>query len=252
MIVRSCRRALASLTFPWFSGPCPQVEKSPLKPFLEKQLQSYFSSGFSQVYGHLLRTITTGEVDELSESVESTLFSRLKSDLSALQHEELKLELINDGADVSVQFYNAKHCYGVPISRAETRRFKYSMKQGPRSDYVDTKDCVLFILDFFNFIGASKDAKFLSSAIKYETLWVDCIMRSKMKLLVVNKQGEVLQGQRDEQEEAHLLQFEATIGKPPEKGGLFALPETINLPDVDWVLTDVDRRLDGNPYIPKQ
>jgi len=246
MLRIAVRRAASSLLFPWFSREVPAIQQEALPDKLEKAIKDTFSDGFSQVYSHILRTLVAGRLDTLQESLEPTLHAKVVSDLSYLARQGQVLTLLNPGAQVQVAFCNAKHHFGVPINRAEVRDFSFIVVHPTFSHYVSKKDVNMYMLDLLK-LPSLPDSKTIAGLMKQEVLKLDCLVRTSMKLAVLNAAGETLQGGKEGEEE-HLLQFAAGLTDQQAQLGLFSMPDELEMQNWQWTLTDIDHELSGNPY----
>lgn len=240
------RRAASSLPFPWFSRAVPTFQRQALPETLEKAISSTFQAGFEEVYSHILRSLVAGQFHTLEESFEPTLHAKIASDLSYLDRQGLVLALRDQNARVEVTFCNAEHHFGVPINRSEVRDLKFFVVHAALSNYVRKSDVKMHLLDLL----ATSTLPNLTSAadlMKQEVLKLDCVFRSTMKIAVLNLAGEILQGEGEGAEE-HILQFEAAITAKQSQLRLLSMPDPVEMQDWQWVLTDIDQALAGNPY----
>jgi hypothetical protein len=84
--------------------------------------------------------------------------------------------------------------------------------------------------------------------MKQGVLQLQCIVRTNLKIAVVNAAGEIVQNCKEGEEE-HLLQFEAsTADEKLDQNGKYSPPNPFDKPNRQWILTDVDHELAGNPY----
>lgn len=221
---------------------------TPLSPSLSSSLHTTFQDGFSQVYRHLLLSLTDSSYSHLASALEPTLYAKLDSDLSYLSRQGLTLHLVNPDAPVTFTLCNAIHKVGVPINRSDVREKGFYLISSQPSHLVDKKHVKMHILDIFNF-REIPDFNSVIRLMKTEILQIDCLIRTSMKLIVKNASGEIVQNSdKIDQIEEHCLQFETYLTEKLQKFGIFSMPKDIEMKDWKWVLTDVDRELEGNKY----
>ena len=241
-------RFTSTLRLPWvFDVPLVPTHTPP-HPGLCKEMDFAINTGFPIAYIELLRAISESNHEVLKSCLENNLFQGITAGLEDVKQSGHRLTLINPSAPVYVSLHNSALHIGPFIDRAQTKDLLTIKKLTARGEMSRVKDVWLHKRD-------GQVSLPLSFVLK-----VDCLIKSKAKLVMEDGDGKAVKGKKDESEEEHILRFEVARLK---EGGFFnlydnflryfkyAVDEETESPfkDQEWVVTDIDKHLRGNPLV---
>lgn len=242
-----------ALSFPWRFDTRSAFKLVPCSPSLSKTL-SLHNAGFLSAFKSVPKAIAEGDCSFFHNVMEPRLAKAMDEGLGVIKRRNNELRLINEGEYVASYFYNEKLYVGVDIVRDN-----------------NSKKLECFgLTDLFGFIRWSNDGRVPVVNVKlfYETLSllkpkvilkVDVLYSSPMKLVLFDETGECLKGQKNYMPETHKLRFESMLSFPDTTmGKVHAIRELVKfaragdsslLKEADWLITDVDDYLKGNPFV---
>lgn len=222
---------------------------SPILPGLQKDLQFETSEGFSLAYIQLLKAISERNTEVLQTCLEGNLYKAIARSLAEFDLSKQTLRLVNEDAPVTVALHNSSIHIGPFINR-EKNVILTRAKDMRSEQYTRIKDVIIY-----------KDPKSLFSLPLSFLLQLDCLIRSKAKLVLEDELGNVVKGRKDESEEEHVIRFEVAC---PKTKGLMRMyanflrfilyaagDEKVKYPfrEGQWVISDLDGELKGNPLL---
>lgn len=219
---------------------------------------------FGYVYDSVLKAMCENDLDFLNNVMEKRLFTKTKSDLERLQEQKLKLsyiepllktkEKIVNESDEETDDLNPKVKIKINFRQRIIRHSNIDKKflyETPY-EYINETNDMKINLEFLGIIGAEIDRDsntgkriglmrsrrlyFIEfpnvfQAFKKQILVVNVFYLTKKKLAILDEENFVVHGTEDSESWIpHIWRFETD----PKK--------------VDWVITDMDHYLEGNPY----
>lgn len=223
---------------------------SPILPSLQKDLQFETSEGFGLAYIQLLKAISERNTEVLQSCLEGNLYKAIARSLAEFDLSKQTLRLVNGDAPVTVTLHNSSIHIGPFIEREKNETLLRAKDMRHREQYTRIKDVVIY-----------KDPTSPFTLPLSFLLQLDCLIRSKAKLVLEDELGNVVKGRKDESEEEHVIRFE--VACPKTKGLLriyanfirFILyaagddKENYPFSDGQWVISDLDGELKGNPLV---
>jgi len=243
-------RKTATFRLPWGFDSLLSPTLTPILPGLLKDLQFEASEGFGLAYIQLLKAISERNTEVLQACLEGSLYKAIGRSLAEFDLSKQTLRLVNETAPVTVALHNSSIHIGPFIDRAKNATMTRAKDIRHSEQFTRVKNVVIY-----------KDPSALFALPGSFLLQLDCLIKSKAKLVLEDELGNVVKGRKDESEEEHLLRFE--VACPKTKGILriyanfirFILyaagdeKEDYPFHDGQWVIADLDTELKGNPLL---
>lgn len=243
-------RRTATFRLPWgFDGLLsPSLE--PILPGLLKDLQFEASEGFGLAYLQLLKAISERNTEVLQACLEGSLYKAIARSLVEFDLSKQTLRLVNETAPVTVALHNSSIHIGPFIDRAKNATLTRTKSMRQNEQFTRVKNVMIY-----------KDPAALFTMPSSFLLQLDCLIKSKAKLVLEDELGNVVKGRKDESEEEHLLRFEVAC---PKTQGFFRIyanfirfvlyaagdeREDYPFRDGQWVISDLDAELKGNSLL---
>ena len=240
------------LRFPWKFNGHGFYNLLPLRPKLDEELQE-IKPGFELAFKSLLKGIVNQEDYLLKSVLEPRMLSEVHNCLSTVSRRNHSLQIVNTDSPVFVFFYNAQVTKGVDLVRNQNVNNSYEVEsladyreklvEAPRLDAQD--------IFFYTKLGKPQD--------NHLVFKVDVVVYSSVKLIVKNENSEVIFGNESTNPERHKFRFE--IMKKMQPGLLQNVVSTgwaisyfacnkgsWPFCSSEWMVTDIDDHLQGNPY----
>jgi hypothetical protein len=224
----------------------------PLLSKLEAELAGQ-SPGFVHAYSSIVKAVAESDLKYLERVTEPRLYAEVKRGLESVTTNKGQLVLRNPEATVTSALCNSRLYFNVGITRKDST---------PDCSVEETK----YLQDFSDGMYARLNKK---DIISYPfnkdcqiVLKVDVVFSSSLKLVLQDESGEEVRGKSGNSVERHMMRFETetkVLGsyfKASSRifnGVLFPLGLNQGwIDDYDWLVTDIDECLEGNPFsIPK-
>lgn len=247
-------RSFQSLHFPWRFNDRTPFMLLPLSDTLNNDLQA-FKQGFITAFKETLIALEENDSDFLKEIMEPKLFSEVISGLDTLKRREHNLKRTNPDQFVYAYFYNDRIYRGVNLDRSLNNDKELTERQMYDIDIKirRNKEPRMNVQNLLKFEG--KDGHLTNNLI----FKIDVVYNTATKLIVLDENGERIIGEQNKSPETHKFRFETMTTIPD--GYLNDMMIKVQLPmyylygygvnpfkDSDWIITDIDDHLKGNPF----
>mmetsp|Transcript_28153 Transcript_28153/g.50370 ORF Transcript_28153/g.50370 Transcript_28153/m.50370 type:complete len:264 (+) Transcript_28153:2260-3051(+) len=258
------RRAFSTpLTFPWkFKQTSPPFDLKEVPVPLVHRL-SQFHDGFSFAYSVLVESLSKKDYKHLEKILEPKLYDRVKLSLAELDKSSMQLRLLNS-EPAKLRMHNFKASMGVYLNRKNNmprdrymlistyENLKALLKSSPMlASRIPADDSLLDEMMFY----MSPDAP---ANMCYS---VDAVFRGPAPLSAASHGVDMIY--TESQEELHVVKFEiekifgktqSELAKKQADGGMdsimnLASQNSESMFAGNWVITDIDNTLGGNPYL---
>ena len=239
------------MVFPWRFNDRSPFALTPSQKSLKADFDT-LTDGFKQSYIALLNSIANQELADIEDFSTSPLSAALKESFFILNNRKHSIDISNKECEdmTNVNFYNEKAIIYVP----ENLKNFYEI-------YTTSLEKAL------EFMGA--DLKFGKVSVKFQedeelrlAIQVDALFVSPFKLIMLDENKNVVQGDTSAHTEIHLVKYE--VSKPIQPQGLMQylmlFPQiyikmakgTEFYKDCDWKVIDIDNFLKDNPSPPNE
>lgn len=229
---------------PWkFGAYVPSMSKT-LLPTLESDMRLQ-QDGFNLAYISLVKALANNDTDFLKSVAEPRLFQSLKTSLDSMAEKKGSMKIVNEDAVFRPEFFNAQ----LRIKASIDRKPLGEVIKGDSMKPIKTNDTPRLLKEDIHIYNDSE----ISSIV----LKVDVVYTSMFKLVMADETGEEVQGKADETPETHMLTFE-TESMPTGiifpglwhrvNSILYAVGYSNWMSEFNWIITDIDEHLNGNPY----
>ncbi|CAG9335413.1 unnamed protein product [Blepharisma stoltei] len=247
--MKAIRRSY-SLLFPWRFNDKSPFRLFPVSKLLFTELDEA-REGFLQAYDEVLKSLEDYDFEHLNSIMEPRLFSEIKIGLNSIKGREQCVKRINTDDHVDVYFYNQNLYIGAEIDRSKNENLYPEpitvMRYNPRN----LNDMRRISIDKWHIYGISSNSFILK---------IDVVFNTSKKLVIVNEKDEKIVGDISDSRETHKFRFEKMIKgevgsfKKIELGikalsySLFPRFGVNPFEESEWIITDIDDFLNGNPY----
>lgn len=238
-----------SIRFPWRFNDRSPFRLYPVPKSYYPNLQRK-EKGFIDAYNEILLSIKDNDLSYLKQIMEENIYAEMKEGLDVLKRRGQRIRIVNNNSPVILHFYNQNLYLGAHLERSKNTNIEeepWAFKEKPIN--VSNEKGSKIPLD--KWLLYSRD---LNSCV----LKIDVIFNTSKKLIIVNEQDDILKGESSKAIETHKFRFEKVI---KSKSFWNLLNFYFNLfnyyvgygsidpfEDAEWVLTDIDDFLNGNPY----
>ena len=217
---RYLARCLTTLTMPWNFEPSDNPNLSSIPMTLRLYLKQY-ESGFIQSYSTLLDSISTFDIEYIKELCDENLFKTLELSLAEIKSKNYKILVANSEEVPKIRFFNEKFIFSKPFK---------SKSDDP--DIIKVEQ-----IDFHPHSLISSGNMFFEfeKALKYK-ISVDVLYKSAKKLIVLDQDNNIIEGDPSKTIENHLFTFQLTVNT------------NVNFLSIINHLSLLYNILNGNPY----
>ncbi|CAG9332744.1 unnamed protein product [Blepharisma stoltei] len=228
------RRLFSSAVLPWKFSNSKAYELPLANGELNVELLKEKDS-FLYVYDEILKSYENQDIGWLEDVMEPNLFKKLQSGMQEIKANEKKIQIINEKESTDVTYHNAVCLVGVNIDRSKNKIETNPVEN--TFNYGRVPNLLLYGPD--------------GSII----LRVSALYASKKKLALFDKSNNLIEGDNNDDIEYHKFQFEKMV---QYKFMIRDFLKFINwnilegkdpFEDSEWIITDIDDSLDGNPIL---
>lgn len=242
-----------AISFPWRFDFRSSFKLIPSPPPLSKVLSPH-NTGFLSAFKSVTQAIADRDHFFLQKVLEPRLAKALNEGLDVIKRRNNDLKLVNESEYVTSYFYNERLYFGADIIRDKNSK-NLQIKTLPEISEVFNweRDCRV---PAHNVRVLHENISNLQAKIIFK---VDVLYSSPVKLILFDHTGECVRGQTNYMPETHKFSFETAHAYPDSKWGIAtSMIELVKfarankstlLENADWLITDIDSYLEGNPFV---